>query len=113
MIKCQISYDMITHDDIIRKVKEAIHKIDVEAEIILFGSRARGDFKQNSDWDFLILTSKVADEAFKKKIREALFYIELETEQAISSIIHNKDEWYKKYQITSLFQNVASEGIMV
>ena len=104
---------MKTQEDIIQKVKKAIHKIDPEAEIILFGSRARGDFRPNSDWDFLILTSQVVDEELKKKIRKELFYTELETEQAISSIIHNKFEWHNKHQITSLFQNVASEGIMI
>ncbi len=104
---------MTKREDIIGKVKKAIHKIDPEAKIILFGSRARSDFKPTSDWDFLILTSHTVDEAFKSRIRKKLFYIELETEQAISSIIHNKTEWYNKYKITSLFHNVATEGIIV
>jgi uncharacterized protein len=104
---------MVAHEDIIKKVKEAVYKIDPNAEIILFGSRARGDFKPTSDWDFLILTSQVVNEGFKSRIRRELFYAELELDQAISSVIHNKFEWNNKHQITPLFQNIASEGIIL
>jgi predicted nucleotidyltransferase len=45
---------------LISKVKSAINSVDPQAKVILFGSRARGDEKQSSDWDFLILASKEA-----------------------------------------------------
>ena len=32
-----------------------IHKLDPSAEAFLFGSRARSEHQQNSDWDILIL----------------------------------------------------------
>jgi len=41
------------------------HGVEVE-KIILFGSRARGDFKENSDWDILIVT--------KEKLNESNFW---------------------------------------
>lgn len=58
-------------------VKETIEKIDSEARVILFGSRARGDFRSDSDWDFLILTRKKASPQFQDMIRELLYRIEL------------------------------------
>lgn len=33
-------------------------EVDPEAEVVLFGSRARGDFHDESDWDDLILVDK-------------------------------------------------------
>lgn len=47
----------MTQQELLYKVKESIKVLDPRARIILFGSRARGDFKTNSDWDFLIITS--------------------------------------------------------
>ena len=32
--------------------------IDENGKLIMFGSRARGDFNEKSDWDFLMLTTK-------------------------------------------------------
>ena len=37
-------------------------------KIILFGSRARGDFKRDSDWDFYVIVNKEIDFHTKKKI---------------------------------------------
>ena len=42
------------------QVKQTIHEIEPEADIILYGSRARGDAHPESDWDFLILLAGVA-----------------------------------------------------
>ena len=48
-------------DLILEKVKEIVHATDPEAEVILFGSRARGDAMEDSDWDILILTPKAVN----------------------------------------------------
>ncbi len=42
---------------IISSLKHIVHQYDPHATITLFGSRARGDYHEESDWDFLILTS--------------------------------------------------------
>jgi len=57
-------------DDIFRMIKETILKTDEEYNIeidriILFGSRARGDFKEESDLDLLIITKNEIDESKK------------------------------------------------
>jgi len=48
-------------DLILEKVKEIVQATDPEAEVILFGSRARGDAMEDSDWDILILTPKAVN----------------------------------------------------
>ena len=40
---------------ITEEVEKAGYKVD---KIILFGSRARGDFKEDSDWDFFVVVDK-------------------------------------------------------
>ncbi|MCB9282661.1 MAG: nucleotidyltransferase domain-containing protein [Lewinellaceae bacterium] len=93
-------------------VKETIEKIDGEARVILFGSRARGDFRTDSDWDFLILTKKNASQQLQDKIRELLYRIELNTEQVITSVIENEEVW-QKYRESEFFKNVSRDGIEV
>lgn len=39
---------------LLQNVREAAINIEPEAEVILYGSRARGDAASSSDWDFLI-----------------------------------------------------------
>ena len=51
---------------IVSKIAKTIHDNDPLAEAYLFGSRARGDSKPNSDWDILILVNdtKVTNEIY-------------------------------------------------
>ena len=94
----------------LNEVKERIISLDNDAEIMLFGSRARGDFKSTSDWDFLILLQKKATEDFKEIIRNNLFDLELESNEVVSSIIHQKKSW-EELNITPLYKIIQKEGI--
>jgi len=61
-----------------RKIKELeqfIKKVQKRfgpAKIILFGSRARGDFLKTSDWDILIVSEAFAKYDFHARIVEVL-----------------------------------------
>ncbi|MBK8493534.1 MAG: nucleotidyltransferase domain-containing protein [Saprospirales bacterium] len=93
-------------------VKDTVDKVDEAAKVILFGSRARGDFHTDSDWDFLILTKKKVSRQLQDEIRELLYDIELNTEQVITSVIENEEIWME-YQESEFFKNVARDGIEV
>lgn len=93
-------------------VKSKILQFDNNAELFLYGSRARGDYNSDSDWDFLVLFNMAVNEQIKKKIRDELFEIEISTNQIISSIIHSKKQW-NELQITPFFKNVEKDGIKV
>ena len=85
---------------------------DPDAEIILFGSHARGDARQDSDWDILILLNKpTVSRTMEKEFREELFDVELETGQPISTFVFSKNDWEDKHSITPLYQNIKKEGI--
>lgn len=97
---------------LLRNIKKKVKQHYQRANIVLFGSRARGDARPNSDWDILILIPQVVNEDVKLKIRTLLLDIELETEQVISSIIHNVDTW-KDLMVTPLHQNIDREGVLL
>jgi uncharacterized protein len=95
-------------------VKEKILEIDKNAEVILFGSRARGDFHEESDWDFLVLLNIAKDVGWSKKfeIYDHINDLEIETEQCIGLLIKGKKEW-QKYLHSRLYKNIKNDGIKI
>lgn len=98
--------------EFLNKIQFKVRKFDKNAKIVLYGSRARGDFKEDSDWDILILLNTIINEELKEQIRDELFEIELEMEQTISSIIKSKENW-QDLTITPFYQNVEKEGVLL
>lgn len=96
-------------NQIISKVKSTVQNLDENAQVILYGSRARGDFKKGSDWDFLILLEKELNEKLEEEIRNGLYEIELEVEEVISPIIENNSKW-KTLNFLPFYQNILKEG---
>jgi len=95
--------------DVSKLVKDEVLKIDPGAKVVLFGSRARGDYSDDSDWDFLILLSQNATEKIKRTIRDKIFDVELKSDEIISSLIEQQEEW-EKFWVTPLFKNIEREG---
>jgi len=93
----------------LNKIKEQVLKEDENASVILFGSRARGDYREDSDWDILVLTSKEVDGTLKRRIRDEVYDVQLEYLQPVSTLIYNRNFW-SKLEATPLFENVAKDG---
>ena len=102
------------NNELLEKVKKQIKQIYPNANILLYGSRARGEANKDSDWDFLIVIDGDLSEREKLEMRYKLFEIEWEMEEIISSIIHTQKEWNQPImQITPFYQNVIREGISI
>ena len=100
--------------ELLDKVKRAVMQIEPSAEIILYGSRAREDFHEGSDWDFLILVDGVVDDRRTDKIRHQLYEIEWETGDVLCSIVRSRLEWESpEYRIIPLYKNIKIEGISI
>ena len=92
-------------------IRQKINTMDPEAEVILFGSRARGDERDESDWDILILTDYPADLQLERRFRQNLYDLELETGESFSVFVYSKSDWISRQRITPFYQNVTQEGI--
>ena len=96
----------------LNRIKEAVRKQDPEAEVILFGSQARGTPNKYADWDILILVdTQHVDRETEKAYRDAIFDVQLETGQAISTFVFSREEWHQKHTMTPLYENVQKEGV--
>lgn len=103
---------MNTQKKLLNQIKNAISDSFPHAEIILFGSRARGDSRPDSDWDVLILLNKAKVEFLEKRlIRKRIYKVELDTGQPISVFVFSLNEWYLDQKNTPLFESVETEGV--
>lgn len=99
--------------NISRLIRNYVNDVDSNAEIILYGSRARGDERADSDWDILILTNYATDFKTENKFRNKLYDLELEIGESFSVFAYSKTEWHTKQKITPFYQNVSQEGILI
>jgi len=104
----------MNRQDILNRIKSGIIDQDPKAEIYLYGSRARGDNRPDSDWDILVITprNKVTFD-YESNLRDPIYDIELESGQIISLIVYSKADWINKMPFSPLFSNVQKEGIKI
>ncbi|MEK7792919.1 MAG: nucleotidyltransferase domain-containing protein [Candidatus Hydrogenedentota bacterium] len=104
----------IAASPIAQGVKRIVREFDPEAEVILYGSRARGDAEPDSDWDFLVLVKHTLSFDEERALSRRIYDLELQSDQVFSSIIRTKSEWQGPLSKAMPFhKNVEREGIAV
>ncbi len=99
-------------DELIEQIRQVVYEVEPDSEIILYGSRSRGDALSESDWDFLILVDGPLGDERTDRIRHRLYEIEWESGEVISSIVRTRGEWNSNlYQAIPFHQRVQQEGI--
>jgi predicted nucleotidyltransferase len=68
-----------------------------EKEILLYGSRARGDFTEDSDTDVAVIVDGLYP-ALKDQILEEVARVELEHLRPLSVLVLDKEEFNKLYR---------------
>ena len=102
--------------------KESDALLELKAEISrkyellwmrIFGSKARGDFDEESDIDIVLVLNEV-DWSIEKDVYELCFYIGLKYDIFISPVIYSKGEIEDKLTKASpFFKTIENEGILI
>ncbi len=99
---------------LLRRVKDAVRQALPNAAVILYGSRARGDAKPDSDYDLLVLTDAAATLSLEEEVRKSLYPIELETGAVLTLILYSKADWESPLaKAIPLHEHVDRDGILL
>lgn len=97
-----------------KEVAAIIRGFEPTADVILYGSRARGDAEPDSDWDFLVLLDEKPDLYRARKIRHAVYDLEFACGEVLTLMFDSKSEWQDlDSTVPDFFDNVSREGMAV
>jgi predicted nucleotidyltransferase len=101
------------HQQLLKRIKSTILALEPGAEVYLYGSRARGDAEEDSDWDVLVLLDGEITYERQRQIRNALYDIEITTLMLISTIIRPRTIWHtdRLIQATPFYKNVRADAL--
>ncbi len=102
---------MTDQQKILDRIKKIVLERDPSAKVYLYGSRAKGTMKPDSDWDLLILLNKDKITAeIEKNVTYPLYDLEFEIGEVISPMVYSEREWNSRHKVTPFYANVMKEG---
>lgn len=95
-------------------IKNVVVQVLPNSRVILFGSRARGDFRENSDYDILVIVkeelSPISKMPYRTSIRKKLL-----SQNIFSDVlIQSESEILQKQTLTGhVVKNIMEEGMEI
>ena len=109
--------DLLEKDPVLRRIVEVIVKEIDPGRIILFGSRARGDYREDSDYDILVLKEGIRPEdrrPLQRRIMRALWREDIYSLAAVDVIVQDVGRFNRlKNERYLVYYAISREGIVV
>lgn len=104
---------MENRDKVIDLIRTTVREKEPDAQIILYGSRARGDAREDSDWDVIVILNKPPMTHSKRyEIACDIWDKGFGIGEEINTFVYTKDQWDSAPP--SIFKhNVREEGILL
>lgn len=84
-----------------------------EGEVWLYGSRARGDYNEESDWDIIVISKDITDNYSNFKTYGMPFVeLGIDYNQTVSPLLYSTDQWEKESN-TLFHYNVMRDKIRI
>jgi predicted nucleotidyltransferase len=98
---------------LLTEVKKTIQGFLPTAQVLLYGSVARGSKESGSDYDILILTDEPLSKEEERAVESAIFDLELQREVVLATIYYSRDEWNSPIVRVSPFHNQVERDAIV
>jgi predicted nucleotidyltransferase len=100
--------------ELLQRCKKAIREVAPDADVILYGSRARGDADEYSDYDILIIVNGPVNMSLKEDILSNVYPLELESGAVLTLITYSKQKWDSLlYRAMPFHKNVDRDGVLL
>lgn len=96
------------------RVRDTVRAIEPDATVILYGSRARGDYAPDSDWDLLVLLDGDVSQKREQAVRDRVHDLEYDANTMFSPVVRGKDVWETRlHRAMPFHQNVEYDGVIL
>jgi len=104
---------MPMNQQIFKEIQQLKRKILPNDKVILFGSQARGDAREDSDWDLLVLVNK-SNQTFEDYDDYGYPFAEIGWKYGtyISAKVYTVSEWEKR-KPSLFYKNVEQDGVEI
>jgi predicted nucleotidyltransferase len=103
----------MTVPDILQEIKRRVAEVEPKAQVLVYGSYARGEQGPDSDIDLLILLPEGERVGYDEgmRIKSPLYRLEWNTGMIISPLVYTRNEWLERHKGTPFFYNVQREAV--
>ena len=96
------------------ELKKIVTSMVPDAEVILYGSAARGTREPDSDYDVLVLSPSRVSSAEERALESDIYDLMLDRDVVVSTVVYAQDEWKRPiFQASPYHRNVRRDGILL
>ena len=102
------------HSQVVAHIKQVAHDVLPKGSVLyLYGSRARGDYHEDSDWDLLVLVDQDRQQ-LQDFEHYAYPFVEMGWNEGveINPMLYTRTEWEKRH-FTPFYHNVENDKIVL
>lgn len=94
------------------EIKKLVLKVLPTAEVYLFGSRANGNWSEDSDWDVLIVSEEKISREIRKQVHDKLYPLSIQLGSFIHFILCGKYDWENNPAYYSLKLSISANPLI-
>jgi len=99
---------------LLSEVKQQILRYVPKANVLLYGSAARGQREPESDYDVLVLVDAPLSSQDERAMQDAVYDVELAHEAVVSVVIYSQEQWNSPLaRVSPYHQRVEREAIVL
>ena len=103
----------MSYSDILHQIQHIGRRVLPEdARLYLYGSRARGDYRENSDWDLLILLNRPQEASDFQNIAYPIMELGFDLGEYFSVQTYSQKEW-NAMSFLPYYKNVEQDKIVL